>query len=191
MEGYVKLECTIEQVDDGELELFYRVTNEMDCPILLLSTLPRPEASWVRGAPDRVYAYVDPDGILQLTKRLWPVPSGVQIFSREVPFASEVWPTRRFEERLLLPKPIPIDYPYRFLEFEELAAKSEDVVAQAEGVAFSIGYLVKADGSVGSEVKDGESRASRALAYGMAAKHQRILQGATMHMAVLVKDVKR
>lgn len=191
MEGYVRLECEVEKVGEERLELFYRVTNETDCPILLMSTLPRVEASWVRGEPGRVYAYVDTEGIVHLTKRLWQVPSGVQVFSREVPFASEVWPSRRFEERIALPTPIAVDYPYRYLEEEGQPGKIEEVVAEAEGVAFSIGYLVEPSGASDREPEGAESGTTRVLTYGMAAEHQRILQGATMRMAVLVKDVSR
>ena len=138
---------------------------------------------------ERVYAYVDPDGILQLTKRLWPLPDAMDVIFPEVPFATEVGPEQHFEERILLSLPISIDYPYG-LELEEHERKPEEVLAVAGGVVFSIGYLVEEAGPLRSGPAKLESGASFVLGFGTASENQRILQGGTMGIGVPVKELR-
>jgi len=162
------------------------VTNGLDAPILLMTPLPRFEGQVIKGAAARLYAFVDTDGILQLTKRLWLAPEEIGVFFFEVPFATEVGPGWAFEERIAIELPIAIDYPYRpVLEGE---AKSEEL-GEAEQVAFSIGYVVEEKEPLRRGPASAESGASLAIGYGTAAQHQRIAQGGVMALAVAVKDV--
>lgn len=112
LEGRVMLETAITRMDETSLELFYRVTNGLDHPILLTTPLPRVDADAIRPDPQRVYVYVDPEGVLQITKRLWPVPDDVEVVFPEVPFLTEVVAGGTFEENITLNLPIDVNYPY-------------------------------------------------------------------------------
>lgn len=188
-EGHVTIETAIGRMDQQTLELFYRVTNGLEHKILLLTPLPRAEAETTRGDSARVYAYVDPDGILQLTKRIWPVPEDLDPLFLEVPFATEVGPGQMFEERIVMGLPIQVEYPYG-LDLEEQEGKPEDVVGVAGGVAFSIGYLVEDKGPLRAGAVSGESGAKFWVRYGTASEHQRILQGETLGIGVPVRETR-
>jgi hypothetical protein len=190
MDGRVTLETAIGRMEGETLELFYRVTNGLECSILLMTPLPRVDVTTTRADPKRVYAYVDPDGILHLTKRLWPLPDALDVVFPEIPFATDVGPERHFEERIVLSLPIPINIPYA-LDLEEQEKRPEETIAVAGGIAFSIGYLVEEPLLLRKGPASPESGASLVVGYGTASENQRILQGGTLGIGVPVKELRR
>ncbi len=190
LDGQVTLATAIGRLGHTSLDLFYRVTNGLDVPILLLTPLSRFEGEELRAAPQRAYAYVDPDGVLQVTKRIWPIPEDIDVVFPDVPFATEVASGQVFEERLALPLPVEVEIPY-LLEPEELDKKREEIAGVARGMVFSIGYLVEENGPLRQGKADPATGASLVVRYGTAAENQRILQGGLMEIGVPVKDVRR
>ncbi|HZF51478.1 MAG TPA: hypothetical protein VE093_22635 [Polyangiaceae bacterium] len=172
------------------MDFFYRITNGLEVPILLLTPLGRFEGEDLRPSRDRVYAYVDPEGVLQLTKRFWPVPDDIDVVFPDVPFATEVASGKVFEERLALPLPIKVDIPY-LLDPEEIEKKREEIVGIAEGMVFSIGYLVEEEGPLWQRRLDPTTGAEFTMRYGTVAKHQRILHGGLLDVGVPVRDLRR
>jgi len=189
IEGAVEIETGITPREDGTLEVFYRVSNELNSTILLLTPLSALEENVVRAAPERVYAYVDPNGALHVTKRLWPVPDALDVFFPDVPFATEVRSGETFEERLRLRLPIEIDYPYRATGGVDMG-KDNGVVATARGFAFSIGYLVENEGPLRKGPLSEEAPEILVVGYGAAVRNQRILQGELLNVGIPVRDSK-
>jgi hypothetical protein len=186
-EGHVEIETSVTPREDGTLEVFYQVTNEIECPILLTTPLSLLNKNVVRAVEERVYTYVDPEGVLHVTKRLWMVPDALDIFWPEVPFATEVGSGKQFAERLWLRLPIQIEYPYRATETAD-TTKSDRPVTQAQGFAFSIGYLIEMNGPLHNGSAGPESGASLLVTYSTAARNQRILQGEILMIGVPVRD---
>lgn len=189
-DGHVLLETAISRMDETSLELVYRVTNELEHTILLMTPLPRVELDTTRPAPERVYSYLDPDGILQLTKRFWPLPEEIDVVFPEVPFVTELKAGQSFEERLVLTLPIRVEIPYD-LNIEELDKKPEEIAAVAGGIAFSIGYLISREVPLRNRPTSIESGGGPMLNYGVASENQQILQGGTLEIGIPVRGIKR
>lgn len=185
LEGQVELETGITPREDGTIEVFYRVINDLDVPILLLTPLSRVMDNEVIAEPERVYAYVDPDGVLHVTKRSWPMPDAIDVYFPEVPYATRVESGASFEERLRLKLPVALEYPYR-----GTGQGGAAVVAEAQGFAYSIGYMVEELGGLNQGSRNGEDRATLVVSYGTTVRHQRILQGELLKVGVPVKDCK-
>lgn len=188
--GLVEIQTGIGKLGSVSVDFMYRVKNGLEVPILLTTPMSRYEKNVLRAAPARLYAYVDPAGILQLTKRLWIAPGDIDVVFPDVPFVTEVLPGKTFEERLTISLPVKVEIPY-LLDPEEFDRKREEMRGVSAGVAFSIGYLVEEHGPLRRGAAPADSGASLAVRYGVAAEHQRILQGETLEMCVPVKDLKR
>lgn len=188
--GRVEIQTGIGKLGSLSVDFLYRVKNGLEVPILLTTPMSRYEKDVLRAAPSRMYAYVDPEGILQLTKRLWVVPGDIDVVFPDVPFVTEVLPGKTFEERMTISLPVRVEIPY-LLDPEEFDRKREEMMAVSGGVAFSIGYLVEEHGPLRRGAAPANSGASLTVRYGVAAEHQRILQGGTLQVGVPVKDVKR
>lgn len=185
------------------LRISYRVTNGSERRIFLTTPLVQIDDDAITPAPGRAYAYLDPDGILHITRRVWSVPDDTDIYLPEVPRLTEVHPGVSFEDRFDCAAPVEVHYPYRFAGEEEPATAPEVLTAEAYGVAFSIGYLMEGAGSGGrSGDEDGfsppattrEKRAEEGglvVSYAIATAHQKLLQGAVVAMRVGVQDVNR
>jgi hypothetical protein len=189
-EGQVQLETAIGKMDSTSMEVRYRVTNGLEWPILLLTPLSQFDKDTRRGVPARVYAYVDPEGILQVTKRLWIMPGDIDVVIPEVPFVTEVLPGKAFAEMFTLALPVNVELPY-LLEPEEFDKAREEVFGVASGVVFSVGYLIEEHGPLRQGPADPDSGASLTVRYGVAAEHQRILEGGLLRIGVPVKDLTR
>lgn len=188
--GLVEIQTGIGKLGSATVDFMYRVKNGLEVPILLTTPMSRYEKDTLHAAPARMYAYVDPDGILQLTKRLWTPPGDIDVVFPDIPFVTEVLPGKTFEERLTISLPVRVEVPY-LLEPEEFDRKREQATAVSAGVAFSIGYLVEEHGPLRRGAAPANSGASLMVRYGVGAEHQRILQGGTLDVCVPVKDVKR
>ncbi len=189
-EGLVQLETAIGKMDRTSMEVRYRVTNGLEWPILLLTPLSQYTKDGLRAAQSRVYAYVDPEGILQITKRLWIMPEEIDVVVPEVPFATEVPPGKAFAERFTLSLPVVVELPY-MLDPEEFDKPREEIFGVAPGLVFSVGYLIEEHGPLRLGPADPESGASLEVRYGVAANHQRILEGGLLKIGVPVRDLVR
>lgn len=191
MDDRVVLTYTATPRKDEELELVYRVTNGSDRPIYVLSPLTEMTNEGLAPAPGKVYAFLDPEGVLQLTKRLWPLPEGASVYMPEVPCATEVPPGKHFEERLTLKLPVWVQYPYRFLGQEEPEEPPEEIVAEPTGLAFSISYVAELDSPTPMGTASGAPGRVFEVSYGDVAESQVLLRGEPLGLQVLVKDVDR
>lgn len=193
----IGLKYAVEQLAGDVLRVSYRVINGSDRSLFLTTPLVSIEESAVTPSAEGVYAYLDPEGILHLTRRVWPVPDDVDIYLPEVPRLTEVRTGASFEEQLTCALPVELRYPYRFAGQEEPATPPEVLTGEAYGLAFSMGYLMEArDGEDGfcrsmATVGDGEERRHLVVSYAVATAHQQLVQGAVVAMRVGVRDVNR
>lgn len=201
MESTIGLKYAVEQIAGEGLRISYRVTNYSDQTIFLTTPLVQIDSEAITPASAKSYAYLDPEGILHITKRLWPIPDEVDIYQPEVPRLTEVRPGAAFEEQFSCAVPVEVQYPYRFAGEEEPEAP-ETLTGEAYGVAFSIGHLIEGEGEGGfsrpikvkaeTEAGDeGGSEGGLVVGYALAAACQKLLQGAVVAMRVGVKDVNR
>lgn len=191
MDDRVILKYTATKRDDGELELVYRVTNGSTRPIFVLSPLSAMTDEGPAPGFGRVYVHLDPEGVVQVTKRLWPLPEGVSVYMPEVPCATEVLPGKHFEERLALKLPLRVEYPYRFIGQEEPEEPPAEILAESTGLAFSIGYIEEEDEPIPMEPAAGVTGRVFEVGYGDVVARQVILRGEPLKLEVLVKDVDR
>lgn len=199
----IGLKYAVEQIPGDGLRISYRVTNGSDRRIFLTTPLVEIGDEAVTPSPGSVYAYLDPDGILHLTRRVWPLPDDADIYLPEVPRLTEVHAGASFEDRFDCTLPVEVRYPYRFAGEEEPATAPEMLTGEAYGVAFSIGYLMEgAGGSGGGGEEEGfsppavtrekrDEEGGLVVSYASATAHQKLLQGAVVAMRVGVKDVNR
>src|SRR5689334_3175347 len=113
MSEKVSLSYAIEHLVDQGLKLSYKVSNGSPRPIYLTTPLVEIGDDEIAPVQNKLYSYFDPDGIVHITKRLWPLPDDVDIYLPEVPRFTEVRPGASFEEDLLCGVPIDVRYPYR------------------------------------------------------------------------------
>lgn len=123
-----------------ELVIEYKVTNGGEEPIWLTTPLASVADDGKAVAdPQRVYAYLDPDGVLHVTKRMWPIPEDVDVYAPEPGFSTEVLPGRTFAETLRLPVPVEKRVGYAWLDTGGKRVQEPDGVASAM-FSFSIEY---------------------------------------------------
>jgi hypothetical protein len=184
MDDRVSLNYEVKQLDTGELDLTYEIQNQENSDIYIFSPLTDYRGQdWVP-LPQRVYVFWDRDGIIHLTKRLWPVPDDVEIYMPEVPFHSRVSPGGKLQEHVRLPVPLLVNFPYR----SETTEKSHvgRAVKDSKGILFSIGYLSPKNDDV--KVKPVPARPGNfTVSYGDAVQHQRILNGQPKALKVKVR----
>jgi hypothetical protein len=186
-EGVV-LDYRIDRADASGLALTYRVGNRLKRSIYLFTPLAEMGNEGIVPVPGRVYVFPDPDGIVHVTKRLWHAPEDADPYMHEVPFLTQVLPGARFEEKLSLPVPLRVEYPYRFDEYDMDEGPPEVTTASAAGLAFSIGYLLDED--VGSNVTRVTTPRGVLLAvsYAVGEASQLLLEGEALGLEVTVED---
>ena len=98
---------------DAEFVIAYTVTNGTSASIWLTTPLTRTsDDGRVVADPEKAYAYMDPDGVLHVAKRMWPVPDDVDVYAPERPMLTELRAGDEFTETLRLPVPVPVGVPY-------------------------------------------------------------------------------
>ncbi len=111
-DGEVVLEYEVE-LSEEMLTIDYTVINGTGESIWLTTPLTRVnEEGKVVADPQKVYAYVDPEGVLHITKRVWPVPEDLDVYAPEMPMLTEVKAGGRFGERVRVRVPVSVQYPY-------------------------------------------------------------------------------
>lgn len=178
MEQPLGMEYTITLLEGRRLVLRYTVRNASSRSVLLTTPLVEVGDDGVLPVDEKLYVYLDPDGILHLTKRAWPVPDDVDVYFPEVPRLTALAPGAKHEEAIEVDLPVDVRYPYR--DVGEVLG--EPVTVEAYGVAFSIGYVVmEGQGWVpgGPEIE---------LGYAELASSQRLLQGMAVPLRVAVRE---
>jgi hypothetical protein len=131
---------------EGEtLVLTYTVQNDLYCDVYLFTPLREYDFSVQRWNenPRKLYASwrgQAADGVLELSKRLWPTPANTQVYAPESPRLTRVSPGAEYSERIPLPTPLPLNFPYRSLELRKRSRRAKHV--RALTAVFSLGYLL-------------------------------------------------
>lgn len=182
-DGQIEFNYEVDEVSPERIEIRYWVENGLGEAIYLVTPLVEwASGGWVANK-NRIYRYIDPDGILHLTKRLWPVPDEVEVYEPELPEITKLFGRDRFEERVSVELPVKIMYPYR-MRYRKKAGKDNTLLGSAgvervNGVAFSIAML-SGDGVNGAE--GGELRSYGSLLVG-----QTIFQGEVLDLGCEVE----
>jgi hypothetical protein len=189
-EGVV-LDYRIDRVDAGGLALSYRVVNRSGSSIYLFTPMAEISTEGIIPAPEKVYVFLDPKGVVHITKRLWHAPDDADVYMPEVPFLTQVLPGGRFEEKLSLPVPLRIAYPYRFEEGDEAKGPPEVTMASAAGLAFSIGYLLEENAGASVARVTTPRGAQLKTSYANGEARQLLLEGQPLGLEVVVQDAGR
>jgi hypothetical protein len=143
LKTHVQLTCNLRQ-EPGAIRLSYAVKNGSGAPIGLFNRI---KGDYLDGranlSPDVVYVdYLD--GVLDLTKRVLPIPDGLKVSERLKPCVTRLEAGQEFKEEVVVPVPVEVTQPYRRAL---LAGKNSgaDVLAdkpvQAQAVLFSLGVF--------------------------------------------------
>jgi hypothetical protein len=191
MNESVVLDYRIDRADAGGLALSYRVVNRLDSSIYLFTPLAEISSEGVNPVPEKVYVFLDPKGVVHITKRLWHAPDDADVYLPEVPFLTQVLPAGRFEEKLSLPAPLRVAYPYRFDDGDEAKSPPEVTTASAAGLAFSIGYLLEENASASVARVTTPRGAQLKVSYAVGEARQLLLEGQPLGLEVVVQDAGR
>jgi len=124
---------------DTEFVIAYTVTNRRDASIWLTTPLTRVgDEGQVVADAQKVYAYVDPDGVLHVTKRVWPVPDDLDVYEPERPLLTEVRAGSAFAETLRLAVPVQVGVGYAWASPTWQKRSKGSVGIEAIRFAFSI-----------------------------------------------------
>jgi hypothetical protein len=107
---------------------------------------------------DLVYIAIEQGPMIHLSKRCHEVPPFLQVYAREVPYATLVRSGQRFTERIGLELPLHEYNPYLDLTRSKAAngrRPATDTI-NAPAVYFSLGYIVKKEGIQEMAFKSGD-----------------------------------
>lgn len=176
--GGIALEYEVERQDKG-LRLAYRVTNESEESIFL--TTPLVSSDYIDVSdPERAYTFMDEEGVLHVTKRLWEVPDELDVYAPEVPRLTEVPSGCQFEEAVLLSVPVRMNVPY-----VDDASAGNGAPVETKGITLSIGYLLGEQ--VASLVANAKEDEAVVVDYATAAEGQHLLEGEVLGVKVVVE----
>jgi len=147
------------------------VKNETPKTVFLTTPLVETGPDKLVPRPSVVYTFLDLAGVLQITKRLWPVPDDLDVFRPEVPLLTELRPWMVFDEVLHAPLPIHVTHPYR-----AASSRADQAPALSRGAMFSVGYFVDGEGGF-SRKNTRKTREGYSADYDVLAGHQRLLLG--------------
>jgi hypothetical protein len=143
LKANVALACTFRQ-EPAAIRLAYAVKNAGGAPVGLFNRI---QARHLDGrlnlSPDVVYVDLV-DGVLELAKRVLPLPEDLMLTERLLPRVTRLEAGQEFKEELLVPVPVAVKQPYRraLLAGEN---RDGDVVAdkpdKAHTVLFSLGVF--------------------------------------------------
>jgi hypothetical protein len=139
----VALTCALRQ-EPAAIRLAYAVKNGSGTPVGLFNRIQTIHLDGrLNLSPDLVYVDIV-DGVLELAKRVLPVPDDLMVTERRLPHVTRLEAGQQFQEELVVPVPVAVNQPYRRAL---LAAENRggDVVAdmpvQAHTVLFSVGVF--------------------------------------------------
>ena len=177
--GEIGLEYDVERTDKG-LRISYRVTNEAGASIFLTTPLPS-ENDIDTPDPGRVYTYLDEQGLLHMTKRLWEIPDDVDVYAPEVPRWTEVPAGCQFEEVLTLSTPVRMHHPYT----DEVSGQTK-TLKEVQGFVFSVGYSLSED-AAGLSRQTAEVEEGIVVDYVTCGIDQHLLEGEMVGVAVAIE----
>jgi hypothetical protein len=140
--------------------LHLKVTNAKDRPVYLCTPLVTfdKRARKAVADPKRIYAAWERPGVLELSKRVWPLPKGIQVFAPEMPRLTRLDPGQEHVEAIPLASPLPLSFPY----MGSVKRSSHAKRSQARSLVVRLGYLP--DGAEGvSPAEDGLYQVSQPL----------------------------
>jgi hypothetical protein len=139
----VRLACTLRQ-EPAAIRLSYALKNGSGATVGLFNRIQGVHLDGRLNLSADV-VYVDfVDGVLELAKRVLPVPEGLKVSERLMPHVTRLEAGQEFKEELVVPVPVAVNQPYRRAL---LAGKNPgaDVVADkpvgAHTVLFSLGVF--------------------------------------------------
>jgi hypothetical protein len=107
----VTLTVTQLKIDHDALLIEYCIQNETDRAILLVNKLYRVTQNKTVIDPALFYTVVDGKTI-QLRKALIPIPDEIDVAAPDVPYLTPIAPGTSFHEKVTVPLPIELHYPY-------------------------------------------------------------------------------
>jgi hypothetical protein len=139
----LQLTCTL-RPEPGALRLSYALKNGSGAPVGLFNRIQGVHLDGRLNLSADV-VYVDfVDGVLELAKRVLPVPESLKVSERLMPRVTRLEAGQEFKEDVVVPGPVAVNHPYRRAL---LAGKNPggDVVADksvpAQAVHFSLGVF--------------------------------------------------
>lgn len=116
-------------VDGSSLAIDYRIANGSDAPIALLNRIFDLDASGQPVSKPEM-AYIDVDGdALVVRKSVQPIPPGLGVAEKVLPWATRVDAGASFEERFVLPIPVKVFHPYLAVSLRHAGGGTHTVVA--------------------------------------------------------------
>lgn len=170
------------ELKDGQLRVWYRVENRRQAPVYLVDRLYRELRSGQR-IPDEglFYAIFYPKtGRLELVKRFFPIPEGIEVESPHIPYVTPLSPSETKMQEAILSLPLQEDYPYRESGLEAL---------QKEGISKTvqviIGCVSHFDGLKVRELVVSGARVFK-ISYLDLERYQELLESPVFHVVVPV-----
>ncbi len=106
-------QATVIRQADG-LRISYRLRNTGSVPLIAYNGVPRTDApEKITPAPEAVYVTARADGTVELAKRTFPVPEGVNPYARLLVGGTAVAPGEELSETFTVPLPLIARRPYQ------------------------------------------------------------------------------
>jgi hypothetical protein len=124
--------------DVDALRLSYVVRNDGDKELGLFNVLPdvEPDGTLALRAST---AYVDiGEGTLHISKLVLPLPEGLRMAERPIPYVTRVPRGGEFTEEIVLRVPVSVNSPFRRASLEASAPEGTEVIANAPAVATTV-----------------------------------------------------
>ncbi|MBS7627868.1 hypothetical protein KEJ36_03500 [Candidatus Bathyarchaeota archaeon] len=174
-------ETRVELKDEG-LRVWYRVENRRQAPVYLVDHLYRELRSGQR-IPDEALFYAIFDsktGRLELVKRFFPIPEGIEVESPHIPYVTPLPPSEAKMQEAILSLPLQEDYPYRQSRLD--APQMEGV---SKTVQVIIGCVSHFDGLKVRELVVSGGRVFK-ISYLDLERHQQLLESPIINLAIPV-----
>lgn len=137
----LELDCAIQVTPGKSVEVAYQVINGTAEDIFVFTPVVKaPDVQRELLDKEKAYTFLDEEGYLHITKRVWPMPEEIDVYEAELPRVTAVPAGCFYEERFSLKMPVGIEYPYRWVEALEGGGEEMEQV-DARGVLFSVGYV--------------------------------------------------
>jgi hypothetical protein len=141
LKASLQFTCTI-KVEPPALRVAYAVKNGSTAAIGLFNRLQSVHMDGrVNLSPDLIYVDFK-DNVLELSKMVLPIPSGLQVAEKVLPHVTKVDAGKEFKEEITLKIPVEAFQPYRYALLKGQNAEA-DIVAdkplKAESIQVSIG----------------------------------------------------
>lgn len=127
-------------LSDKNLQIEYKIKNTTAKPIYIFNVLWDTSSGAYRVLPQGVYACLNKDNVLHLTKQIPALPKTMKVEAREIPFVTRIEAGKEYGETIKLTVPVEEYNPY----FPKKSDSSEELEI-AETVFFSIQFIRASD----------------------------------------------